>query len=208
MRVLVCDDHRLFAECLATVLAARGHHVVTVRSPHDALGAIAAAVETAGDAATPVDVCVMDLMFPGGIDPFDAIGDIVMVSPDTRVIVLTACSPAFAEAQAIEAGAVDFLTKDGELSQIIDTVERSRGATRPVARHSGAVHLTAREREVLERLVRGERTRAIAGAMNVSYSTARSHVQSVLRKLGVHSRLEAVALASRHSLVPVDRYAG
>jgi DNA-binding NarL/FixJ family response regulator len=71
-----------------------------------------------------------------------------------------------------------------------------------------ADRLTAREREVLERLVSGERTQVIAAAMGVSYSTARTHVQNVLHKLGVHSRLEAVAFAMHHSLVPVGRNVG
>jgi two-component system nitrate/nitrite response regulator NarL len=68
--------------------------------------------------------------------------------------------------------------------------------------------LTAREGEVLERLVAGERTQTIAARMGVSYSTARTHVQNLLHKLGAHSRLEAVAFALHHALLPVDRRAG
>jgi len=73
---------------------------------------------------------------------------------------------------------------------------------------SGGPRLTGREREVLQRLVRGERTRTIAAGMGVSYSTARTHVQNLLRKLGVHSRLEAVAFALSHSLVRVGEHVG
>jgi two-component system, NarL family, nitrate/nitrite response regulator NarL len=53
---------------------------------------------------------------------------------------------------------------------------------------------------VLARLTRGESTRQIAHEMGVAYSTARTHIQSVLDKLGVHSRLEAAAFAARHQL--------
>ena len=58
-------------------------------------------------------------------------------------------------------------------------------------------YLTCREREVLVRLVRGEETGAIAARMGIRPATARSHIQNMLAKLGVHSRLEAVVLASR-----------
>ena len=58
--------------------------------------------------------------------------------------------------------------------------------------------LTDREREVLRRIILGQGTQEMADEMHVSRSTARTHVQNVLRKLGVHSRIEAVAVVSRH----------
>jgi two-component system nitrate/nitrite response regulator NarL len=61
--------------------------------------------------------------------------------------------------------------------------------------------LTAREQEVLERLVHGESGQAMASAMDVSYSTMRTHVQNILAKLGVHSQLQAAAYAVEHGLV-------
>jgi len=63
-------------------------------------------------------------------------------------------------------------------------------------------YLTCREREVLVRLVRGEETDAIAARMGIRPATARSHIQNMLGKLGVHSRLEAVVLASRCGIGP------
>ena len=204
MNLVVCDDHRLFAECLAEVLEARGHRVVTVDHPDEALRAIAAGATDAS--AVDVDVCVMDLTFPGGT-AFDAIAAISSASPTTKVIVLSACAQPFAEPRALDAGAALVLMKNDDLSRVIDAVESDDGSTFATEPRLG-IRLTAREREVLERLVRGERTHAIASGMGVTYSTARTHVQSVLHKLNVHSRLEAVAFALSHSLVPVDRYAG
>jgi DNA-binding NarL/FixJ family response regulator len=61
--------------------------------------------------------------------------------------------------------------------------------------------LTPREREVLERLARGESTAVMANEMGVAYSTARTHIQNTLTKLGVHSKLAAVTLAFQHGLV-------
>lgn len=67
--------------------------------------------------------------------------------------------------------------------------------------HRLATHLTEREWQCLELLVRGLNTRAMARQLNVSITTVRTHVQSLLAKLGVNSRLQAVALASRTALL-------
>jgi PAS domain S-box-containing protein len=64
--------------------------------------------------------------------------------------------------------------------------------------------LTRREHEVLTLLARGLGTHEIAGALSVSHSTARNHIQSILTKLQVHSRLEAVAYATEHGLITVN----
>jgi DNA-binding NarL/FixJ family response regulator len=70
-----------------------------------------------------------------------------------------------------------------------------------VSAHRLAAHLTDREWQCLELLVRGLNTRAMARQLNVSITTVRSHVQSLLAKLGVNSRLQAVALATRTALL-------
>lgn len=97
---------------------------------------------------------------------------------------------------------------DHELSRIARLTSGSAPAP-PAARlpdeaetaHGLAAHLTDREWQCLELLVRGLNTRAMARALNVSVTTVRSHVQSMLAKLGVNSRLEAVALAIRTGLL-------
>ena len=212
MNLVVCDDHHLLAECLAGLLAARGHRfVATVHHPDDAVRII-----TGAD--IDVDVCVMGLT-SHGTTAFRAIRSIRASHPTTRVIVLGGSAQPFAERRALEAGAAAFVSKDDEVSRVVELVERvdrhGSGVTvsdasmpaadvaAPGLEPLGGVRLTARERDVLQRLVRGERTRTIAAGMGVSYSTARTHVQNLLHKLGVHSRLEAVAFALRHSLVPV-----
>ena len=217
MNLVVCDDHRLLAECLAGLLAARGHRVVaTVHHPNDAVRIITGADESY------IDVCVMGLTFPGPT-AIRAIRSIRASHPTTRVVVLGGSAQPFAERRALEAGAA-FVSKDDDVGRVVELVERvdrdRRGGTvsdaslpaadvaAPGLEPLGGVRLTARERDVLQRLVRGERTRTIAAGMGVSYSTARTHVQNLLHKLGVHSRLEAVAFALLHSLVPVGSRAG
>ena len=74
--------------------------------------------------------------------------------------------------------------------------------------HRLAAHLTDRERQCLELLVEGHRTTTMARGLGVSTTTVRTHVQSVLTKLGVHSRLEAASLALRHSLIDVPQRSG
>jgi two-component system nitrate/nitrite response regulator NarL len=81
-------------------------------------------------------------------------------------------------------------------------VPRQRRRNRlPAAR--GLARLTARESETLTGLIEGESTKALAARLGVSPATARAHVQSVLNKLGVHSRLEAVARATMDVEPPI-----
>jgi two-component system nitrate/nitrite response regulator NarL len=64
-------------------------------------------------------------------------------------------------------------------------------------------YLTDRERDVLRRLMRGDSTDDIAGALGTARSTTRTHIQNVLAKLGAHSRREAVAFAARQGITPL-----
>ena len=230
MNLVICDDHRMFAECLGGLLAARGHRIVaTVRHPDDAVR-----VMTGGDInrddididCGDIDVCVIVLSF-SDTAAFDAIRSIRASSPTTRVVVLSGSAPSsaetqpFAEARAYAAGAAAFVRRDDDVSRVIESVEqpdhdgRFTGASVRAVDEAhvapepfAGARLTAREGEVLERLVAGERTQTIAAGMGVSYSTARTHVQNLLHKLGAHSRLEAVAFALHHALLPVGRRAG
>ena len=88
---------------------------------------------------------------------------------------------------------------------VVDPATGSRMPLRPRSEAQRLAHyLTPREREVLTRLVRGENTATLARGMGITRSTARSHVQSVLTKLGVHSQREAVIAAARYGLVSVN----
>ena len=72
---------------------------------------------------------------------------------------------------------------------------------REVGRHSPPTELTEREKQVLGLLAQGQGTSSVAKTLTISNTTARNHIQNILAKLGVHTRLEAVAYALRHSLV-------
>jgi DNA-binding NarL/FixJ family response regulator len=210
MNVVICDDHRLFSDALAIVLGAREWTVVDCAiDPAHALAVIA---------SEQVDTCLMDLMFPDGPTGIDGIRSIHATSPDTKVVVLTSTSDPNLIMKAVESGADGIVFKDDDISHIVAVVERvQRGevvmhrarpkpapvVTAAVSTHELGRFLTDRECEVLEHLVRGESGTELARSMGIAYSTARTHVQNVLAKLGVHSRLEAVAFAIEHELVSI-----
>lgn len=210
MKVLICDDHRLFAEAFAFVLAASGHDVVgCVASPDEAVRTVA---------TTDVEVCVMDLHFPSG-SGVEGIARILAASPMTKVVALTGSSEPLSLATAVDAGAHGVAVKDHDIHQVIHTVERVYAGDMVVdARLMSAKiepaggdgdgagrFLTVREREVLAHLVGGASTAELAEAMKVTYSTARTHIQNVLTKLGVHSKLEAIAFAVSNDIVPLPK---
>lgn len=209
MKVLICDDHAVFADSLAMVLRESGHDVVgVVYSPEEALGLLRSAA---------ADACLIDLQFPGG-SVLESLPDLVRSAPATRFVVLSGSIDAELLDAALAAGVRGFAHKGQQAGEIVGMLARvqagevvvdpatgSRLALRPRSEAQRLAHyLTPREREVLTHLVRGENTATLARTMRITRSTARSHVQSVLTKLGVHSQREAVIAAARHGLVSVN----
>jgi DNA-binding NarL/FixJ family response regulator len=212
VKILLCDDHVLFCEALRAALEPSSHQVRTCFRPDDAV-----ALAAAGG----YDAVVMDLGFPQdcGLDAVDAIRHIVESAVSTAVVVLSASPESGRLLSAVQAGAVAVCSKSQRLHEIVSVVQRvAVGRSVPVQAHpmsrpraaslsdEGALadFLTPREYEVLRRLVAGQSTQSIAAEMGVSYSTSRTHIQNVLVKLGVHSRLAASAFAVRHHLVDDD----
>jgi two-component system nitrate/nitrite response regulator NarL len=209
MKVVICDDHAVFADSLALVLRESGHDVVGVVYSPDAAASLLS--------SAPADVCLIDLNFPDG-SALGSLPTLVRAAPATRFVVLSgSIDPEPLEA-ALAAGVRGFAHKGQQADEIVAMLARVHageivvdpmtGSPMPVRPRSEAQrlahYLTPREREVLTRLVRGESTATLARAMKITRSTARSHVQSVLTKLGVHSQREAVIAAARHGLVSVN----
>ena len=203
--LLLCDDHAVFADALDTALRQRGFTVLATT------GTLAGAREAA--ARHRPDVCLLDRYFADG-DGLDALPEI---AGSTRVLVLTADAGGQGVRRALGGGARGYVNKMCGLSALcsaVDAVARgevvvelsaSRRAPGPGSSDARrlAAYLTARERQCLELLVEGHRTTSMAEGLGVSRTTVRTHVQSVLTKLGVHSRLEAASFALRHSLLEV-----
>ncbi|MEO3822307.1 response regulator transcription factor [Actinomadura sp. B10D3] len=208
MRMIICDDHAVFAESLSLVLTDAGHSVVGVTySPAEAMPLLR---------ARQPDTCLIDLQFPSGT-ALDWMPRLRASSPRTSFVVLTGYLEQPVLDAGVAAGVRGFAHKgqqagdilavlrrvaDGEV--VVDQVAARGGGRQRSQAQKVAQFLTPREREVLTRLTRGESTQALAKAMGVTRSTARSHVQSVLSKLGVHSQREAVIEAARHGLVSVE----
>lgn len=215
MKIVLCDDHRLFLEALAIALAGCGFEVVaTVTAPADAVDAVV---------RHDADLLLTDLTFPVG-SGLDAARRVLAERPRTTVVVITGTDALGPLAEALELGVSGYLFKDQPIAAIADALTaaqqgglvvhrellRSLRTPGPVPRQRRRVDaLTPREQHVLKLLVEGLNTNDIVQRMAVSQSTVRTHVQNILSKLGVHSRLQAVAaLAAEDRLVPLEtRYA-
>lgn len=207
MLLLICDDHRVLVDSLSELLEARGHAVLRAMSPADA-------VRVAGEAHP--DACVLDAGFPDA-NGVEVIAELKRTSDTTSVILLTGNSDPSLHEEALRRGASFCATKADDLDTFVamleslpvngDVVQRSAMTARtsdPASTfdtHPLARFLTSRERDVLVGLVTGESTSSLGARLEIGPATVRTHIQSILTKLGVHSRLEAVAFAIRERLV-------
>jgi two-component system nitrate/nitrite response regulator NarL len=207
MRLIVCDDHRILVESLAVALEARGYDVQTATTPEECLKAVA---------NTQPEVCLLDLYLPGREDGLETARTILADYPGTQVLILTGLSDPLVVSEAIDLGVAGVIRKDqtvdkiaAALSQVAsggsafqaDVVRDVVGCLTSQQRKEPWDHLTSRELEVLRRIVAGESTKQMARSMQIAASTVRTYVQNMMNKLGVHSRLEASAIAVRAKLV-------
>jgi NarL family two-component system response regulator LiaR len=165
------------------------------------------------------DVVLMDLVMPG-MDGVQATQLIRESYPQIQVIALTSFEEEELVQGALNAGAISYLLKNvsaGELAAAIRAAHAGRATLAPEAaealirstRPARLGHdLTEREREVLAALVEGMSNAEIAERLVVSRSTVKFHVSSILSKLGVSSRAEAVALALQHHLIAPPHLGG
>ncbi len=198
MDIVLCDDHEIVLASIADLLEAHGHHVAG-RATHPAQ------LSELVDRFSP-DVCVLDLLYEGEIAPEDALPAITDAAAATDVIVLTGVSDPDDLEAARRAGAAAVGSKALPWTEILALIEGRSAVGEPARSADAAAHpffLTDREVEVLQCLGDGACTAQIAELLDVRQATARSHVQSVLHKLGVHSRLAAVAVGIRYGLVEV-----
>lgn len=211
IRVVIVDDERLFAELMRVALrSAEGIEVLAV--VHDLKSAIVAVNEH------KPDVVIADYHLPDGTGA-DLARAVRGSLPDTSVLVLTADPSAVTLNDVARSGAVGHMTKGRGLTEVVDSVrsaasgeilfapsELQRLLLESASARKIVEPLTGRELEVLRLLASGTSTTAAAESLGISTATLRAHVQAVLRKLGAHSRLEAVAEAARLGLVTLESW--
>lgn len=196
MELVLCDDHPIVMASMTAMFRSHGHDVVATGSRPEELKALVLRHRP--------HACVTDLLFDDeGPEPvFAAIAE---VSPFVDVVVLSG-APGLTS-RALAAGATAVGSKCLPAEDIVALVEgRAAGGavTRPFNRPRSPYFLTEREVEVLQSLSDGDSTARMAERLGVRHATARSHVQSVLLKLGVHSRVAAVAVAVEAGMVEVS----
>ena len=206
IRVLVVDDHTMVRRGLATFLKVFDDLVM--------VGEAASGQEAIQlcDELQP-DVVLMDMVMPD-MDGATATRLIRKQSSQVQVLALTSFKEEILVQSALQAGAIGYLLKDvsaDELAQAIRAAHAGRSTLSPEAAQAlvhatsqppaPGIDLTERELEVLALMVEGLNNTQVAARLTISPSTVKSHVSSILAKLGVASRTEAVSLALRNRLV-------
>jgi DNA-binding NarL/FixJ family response regulator len=213
IRVLLSDEQALFREVMRVVLS-REHDLTVVGEAADGLQAVAEA-----ERLRP-DVALLDADLPN-CDGIRATEQIRTRFPDCQVIVLSAQEDEQILIRALEAGASGYLSKGAPMRELIDATRAVHrgdvlvppamlsGLLRRLIHHRDArddalrrmAVLTRREREVLVLLAQGADNEGIAQRLVISPETARTHIQNVLGKLRVHSRLEAASVVIQNGIL-------
>jgi len=208
IRVLIADDHAVVRQGLRTFLELQDD-IEVVADVADGEAALRAAAEH------EADVVLMDLVMPG-IGGVEAIRRLREVRPAARVLVLTSFLDDEKLFPAVRAGAAGYLLKDVEPAELVRAIravgdgeallhpavaarlmEEFSESERPAAEEA----LTAREREVLELIARGLPNKLIARDLEIAEKTVKTHVSSILSKLGLTDRTQAALYAVRTGLI-------
>jgi DNA-binding NarL/FixJ family response regulator len=214
LTVLIVDDHPVVRQGLRVLLEVHDGIEVTGEAADGP-----AALELAAE-LNP-DVILLDLKLPG-LDGIGVLAELRARGIGARVLVLTSGNDPAQVSRAVQAGASGFLYKDVDPDALIRAIRAVNdgnlllapdavgslvpglvtaggwGRGGPPGR-GGLAALTAREREVLEEIARGRSNREIARELHVSEKTVKTHVSSVLAKLGVQDRTQAALYAVRHA---------
>ncbi len=212
VRVMVVDDHRLFRRGLVALLAL-DPGVRVVGEAGDAGEAVLRAREL------QPQVILLDLDLPGA-SGIQALAGLREASPDSRVLMLTVSEDAQDMQAALRAGAQGYLLKTMEGEDLSGAIRRAAvgeavvspemtgklvaalqapAPTPSLAPATPSQLLSRREQEVLEQIALGASNKEIARALDIAETTVKIHVQGILRKLGLTSRVQAAVYATSHT---------
>jgi two-component system nitrate/nitrite response regulator NarL len=200
MRIVVCDDDMLLLAALSRALELKGFMVeATVSTSRDAVAAVK---------RFHPDVLLIDLGLPDG-NGLGAAREVMRDHPGTKVVILTASDDPSAVLEADRLSLAGYVSKDMRLDSVVEALRRAASGTGKVdkallrrfadaspkeSEASVLDKLTAQERVVLGCLGDGLSTSEIVTRLGIGHTTVRSHIQAILDKLGVHSRIQAVAV--------------
>ena len=206
IRVVIVDDHELVRGGLETILGLFPDIALVGQADSGA-----AAVRLCAE--TRPDVVLMDLVLPGSMDGAEATREIISTCPETRVLALTSFSDPELIQRVLRAGALGCLLKNVSGKELADAIRRAHAGTSTLAPEAAdalvraisspvevRAGLTPRERDVLKLMVEGLTNAEIAERLVVSLSTVKTHVSSIIAKLGASTRTEAAAIAVREHL--------
>ena len=209
IRILIADDHAVVRQGLRTFLSLDPEFEIVGEAEDGA-----AAVQLAHEAHP--NVVLMDLLMPK-MDGITATQIIRRELPDTEVVALTSVLEDASVVAAVRAGAIGYLLKDMEAQELVRAIRAAAAgevqlSPKAAARLLREVRvpdppeaLTQREGEVLQLLARGRANKEIARDLAITETTVKTHVHSILAKLGVQSRTQAALYAGRVGLVSVDQ---
>jgi two-component system NarL family response regulator len=201
IRVLIADDHPMMREGIAATLQVQGDM--------DIVGLAANGEEAIAQFARHrPDVSLLDLQMPVK-DGLEAIVGIRALHPDARIVVLTTFSGDARVIGALKAGAKAYLLKDVPGDELAETVRRvytgssviARIAQQEVEDHRPADKLSARELDVLRLAANGNSNRVIGEILSISEPTVKTHMSTILVKLGASDRTHAVTLALKRGYI-------
>ena len=212
LRVLLVDDHKLFRSGVKALLA-RQADIEVVGEAADGLDGVQQARQLRPD------VILLDLHMPG-VSGRDAVRTLSEELPGTRVLMLTVSEDADDLLDTLHAGAAGYLLKNIDAEYFVDAIRRAAGGDsvvspemtgKLVAGLKRAVPvpekdlLSAREREIVAALARGASNKEIAREFELAESTVKIHVQNILRKLNLTSRVQAAVYAVEHGMSKKDK---
>jgi DNA-binding NarL/FixJ family response regulator len=197
IRIMIADDHPLLRSGIAAVLA-RSARIKVVAEAED------------GDMAVELyrrhqpDVTLMDLQMPGRCG-IEAISAIRAIQPRARIIILTTFNGDAQIVRGLKAGASGYLLKNMARTELVDYVERIHGGetqlplevTRSLSNTLQMDSLTSREVEVLKLVAHGLSNQRAATQLGLKEDTIKSHMKTILSKLGARDRTHAVTIALR-----------
>jgi DNA-binding NarL/FixJ family response regulator len=211
-RLVLVDDHTLFRDGLRTIL-----------QMEDDLEVIAD-VESAEDIVELVwqlkpDLLLLDIRMPTG-NGLEAVPAVVRISPETRVLVLTACDEQEEHVRALMLGAKGVVLKDSARHTLIEAIhavcrggfwidprmrrtvadEVAQSTTSGGATRRGQTGLTDRELEIVRLVASGQKNKEVSAALTISERTVKTHLQNIFQKLGVRDRVALVMYALQHGL--------